>query len=90
MNIADHLRLRQREQIAVVHQVLVRVLEPLPADIRLGHPIGTDRRAHRAIDNGDAALQNVVNRVWTGISHRSFIILSANVLNPAIEALKRE
>jgi hypothetical protein len=54
MNVADHLRLRQREQVAVVQQILGRVLEALPADIRFRHPVGADGGAHRSINDGDA------------------------------------
>ena len=69
MNIADHLRLRQQKQVAVVLQVLLRVLESLPADVRLGHAIGADRRAHRAIDNRDAALENLHQGMFGGLSY---------------------
>ena len=54
VDVADHLRLREREEVAVVEQVLLRVLEALAADVRLLHAVGADGRAHRAVDDGDA------------------------------------
>ena len=69
MNIADHLRLSQREKVAVVQQVLRRVLEALAADVRFRHAIGADGRAHRSIDDGDAALENLFKRMLIGCSH---------------------
>ena len=48
--------LGEREDVAVVQQILLRVLEALAANVRLGHPVGADGRAHRAVDDGDAFL----------------------------------
>src|SRR6202041_2630964 len=55
MDITDHRGLRQREQVAVVEQVLGRVFETIAADIRFRPPVAADGRAHRTIDDGDAA-----------------------------------
>ena len=60
MNIADHLRLGQRKEIAVIEQALGGVLEALATNIRLAHSIGADGSAHRAIDDGDAVLQDLL------------------------------
>ena len=54
VDVADHLRLREREEVAVVQQVLLRICEALAADVRLLHAVGTDRRPHRPVDDGDA------------------------------------
>jgi hypothetical protein len=60
MDVADHPGLRQGEKVAVVFEVLGRVFESLPADIRLGHAIGAYGGAHRSIDDGDAVVENVL------------------------------
>ena len=76
MDVADHLRLRQREEVAVVQQVLRRVLEALPADVRFRHAIGADRRAHRSVDDGDATLEDLFKRMLVGFRHVSPMSLS--------------
>ena len=58
VDVADHLRLREREEVAVVEQVLLRVLEALAADVRFLHAVGADGGAHRAVDDGDAVFQD--------------------------------
>ncbi len=63
MDVADHRRLGQREEIAVVEQILGGVPEAIAADVRLGHPVGANRRAHRAVDDRDAMLKHVLQRV---------------------------
>ena len=63
MDVADHRRLGQREEIAVVQQVLLRVLEALAADVGFGHPVGADGRPHRAVDDGDAVLEDLLERM---------------------------
>ncbi len=57
VDVTDHLRLRQREEVAVVEQILRRVLEALAADVRFLHAVGADGRAHRAVDDDDAVLK---------------------------------
>ncbi len=59
MDIADHLRLSQREEVAIVQQVFCRVLETVASDIRFLHAIGADRRAHRPVNDGDPALEDL-------------------------------
>jgi len=54
VDVADHLGLREREQIAVVEQVLAGVGEALAADVGLGHPVAADGGAHGAVDDDDA------------------------------------
>ena len=54
VDVADHLRLGEREEVAVVQQVLFRVLEALAADVGFLHAVGADGGAHRAVDDGDA------------------------------------
>ena len=63
VDVADHLRLREREEVAVVQQVLLGVGKAAPADVRLLHVVGANRRAHRAVDDGDALLEESLERV---------------------------
>jgi hypothetical protein len=56
MNVANHLRLRQRKKIPIVQEILLGILEPLAADVRFFHPIGADRRAHRPVNDRYAIL----------------------------------
>ena len=63
VDVADHLRLREREEVAVVEQVLLRVLEALAAHVRLCHAVGADGGAHGAVDDGDALLEDLFKRM---------------------------
>ena len=60
MDIANHVRLSQGEQVPVIQQIFRRILETIPADISFLHPVGTDRRAHRSIDDGDPILEDLL------------------------------
>ncbi len=75
MDVADHLRLGEREEVAVVQQVLGGVLEALAADVRFRHAVGADGGAHRAIDDGDAALENLFQRMWMAFGHKCLMVL---------------
>ncbi len=70
MNIADHLRLRKRKQVPVIQQILVRILEPRPTDIRLRHPIRPDRRPHRPVDDRNPLLHHPLQRM---LRHRDLL-----------------
>jgi hypothetical protein len=63
MDIADHLWLGQHKKIAVVQQPLGRVFKSLAAYIRLRHAVGADGRAHRAVDDGNAVFENLLQRM---------------------------
>ena len=78
MNIADHLRLSEREQVSVVQQTLGRVLEAVSANVRFRHAIGTYRRTHRSIDNRDAILEDLLNRMLAGFRHVSMMPLGVS------------
>ena len=69
VDVADHLRLGEREEVAVVEQVLVGVLEALAADVGFGHAVGADGGAHRAVDDGDAVLEDLLERMLAGFRH---------------------
>jgi hypothetical protein len=75
MNVTDHSGLRQGEEIAVVQQVLLRVLEALPANVGFLHAVGTNRRAHRSVDDGDPTFEDVFKRMLMGLSHMSSMVL---------------
>jgi len=53
MDVADHAWLSQREKVTVVQQILLRVLEVFATDVRFGHTVRTNRRAHGTINDGD-------------------------------------
>jgi len=59
VNVADHGRLRQGEEIAIVQQVFCRVLEALTANIALLHSVGAQGGAHGAVDDGNAQRENL-------------------------------
>ena len=93
MNVADHLRLREGEEITVVEQVLGRVLEALPANVGFFHAVGADGRAHRSVDDGDAVLEDLFQRMFPGCVHfysMSFplarCVVASIVVRRAIEA----
>jgi hypothetical protein len=69
MDIADHVRLREREQVSIVQEVLLRVFEAIPTDICFRHPIGTDCRAHRSINDGDSILEDFLKRMLMSFCH---------------------
>src|ERR1700733_1374316 len=69
MDVADHLRLSQGEEVAVVQQVLGRVLETLPANVSFLHAVGADRRAHCSVNDGNSILENLFQRMLVGCSH---------------------
>src|SRR5260370_33684165 len=87
MDVTDHLRLSQGEEITVVQQVLRRVLEALPADVSFCHAVGADRRAHRSIDDGDSTLEDLFKRMLVVFRHVSLMALS--VAMSAISAQSR-
>src|SRR5947209_11200013 len=77
--IADHRRLREREDVSVVQQVLLRILESFSTDVRLGHAVGANGGAHGAIDDGDPLLQGRLEWVFGGSSHSLIRLDSARL-----------
>src|SRR5580658_949895 len=73
MYVADHRRLREREEIAIVQQVLLRVLEALAANIGFFHAVGANGRTHRSVDNGDSALENLLESMLVIRRHGEFL-----------------
>ena len=69
MDVADHGGLGEREQIAVVQEVLGGVLEALSADVGFRHAIGADGGAHGAVDDGDAFVKDRLQRMSVGCAH---------------------
>ena len=60
MDVADHLRLCQGEEVAIIQQIFARISKPLAPDISLCHAVGANGGTHRAIDDGDTLLQDVL------------------------------
>ena len=69
MDVADHLRLGEREEVAVVEQILGGVLEAIAANIGFGHAVGADGGAHGAVDDGDAVFEDGFEWVGSGPVH---------------------
>ena len=72
MDVADHVGLRERIEIAVVLEILLRVREAFAANIGLGQSVGANGRAHRAVDDGDAFAENPF-QLFNVVSHRFFV-----------------
>ncbi len=77
MDVADHLRLCEGEEIAVVEQVLGGVLEAVAADVGLGHAVSANGGAHCTVDDGDSTFQNFLKRVLVGCRHFPLISFHA-------------
>ena len=69
MDVADHRRLGEREEVAVVEEVLGGVLEAVRTDIGLGHAVGADGGAHGAVDDGDSVFEDGFEGVGSGPVH---------------------
>ncbi len=57
MDLADHLRAREHQQVVVALQVLRPVAESLAAVVSLAELVGLDDRAHGAIEHQHALAQ---------------------------------
>jgi len=57
VDLAEHVGPREHQHLVVALQVLVVVLEALAAVVGLGELVALDHRAHRAVEDGDAVLQ---------------------------------
>src|SRR6185437_8266709 len=69
MDIADHLRLCQGEEVTVVQQILCRILEARSANVGFLHAVGSYRRAHRSIDDGDTAFEDLLKGMLVSCHH---------------------
>ncbi len=58
MDVADHFRLGEGEEVAVVQEVFGGVFEAVGTDIGLGHAVGADSGAHGAVDDGDPVFED--------------------------------
>jgi len=54
MDLADHVRPRQDQQVVVALEIVPMIPESLAAEIRFRQPIPLDHRPHRAIEEEDA------------------------------------
>ncbi len=93
MDVADHVRLGEGEEVTVVQQVLGGVFEALAADVGFLHAVGADGRAHRSVDDGDAGFEDLFQRMLLGCLHfysMSFplarCVVASIVVRRAIEA----
>jgi len=57
MDLPDHIRLREAQQIVGTTQLGLPLGETLAAKVRFLQPTGLDHRPHRAIQNQDALAQ---------------------------------
>ncbi len=57
MDLSDHMRARECEQIPRAHERVGMILEALPAVIFFGKAIGLDHRAHAAVEDQHASGQ---------------------------------
>src|ERR1700744_2681017 len=71
MDVTDHLWLSKRKNVTVIQQILRGVFETLPADVSFCHAVSANRRAHRSINDGDSALEDLLKRMLPGYSHLS-------------------
>jgi hypothetical protein len=80
MDVTDHVRLRQGEKVAIVQQVLGRVLEAVPTDVGFLHTVGADGGAHRSIDDGDSIFEDLLQRMLMVVRHFSPVAVSMTTL----------
>ena len=69
MNVAYHLRLREREEVPIVEQTFLGILEAVAADVSFRHAIRADGRTHGTIDYRDAIFEDLLDRMSAGIRH---------------------
>ena len=84
MDVTDHLRLRQGEEVAVIQEIFLRVLEAFSADVRFRHAVGANRRPHRTVDDGDSILEYLLKRMLLDFHHAS-----PKDLSVAVSAMSR-
>jgi hypothetical protein len=70
VDVADHVGPREAEQLVVALHVLVEVLEALTPVLGLAQLEALDHGAHGAIEDGDAVLQDVGQRLGAGVGGR--------------------
>src|SRR5882724_5078522 len=69
MDVADDLRLRQHEQVVVALDVTRPVAETLAAILGFLELVLLDHRAHRTVENQDAAVQAALELLADGVVH---------------------
>ena len=62
MDVLDHLRPSQRQQIVVAFEIARPVGEPLTAVVVFGQTDGLDHRAHRAVQEHDPLVEQSLKR----------------------------
>src|SRR5258706_144592 len=66
VDLADHLRARDGEEVVVAAQVLAEILEALAAELRFREVVALDHRAHGAVEHEDALLEGILERGKSG------------------------
>ena len=72
MNRGDDARLCEHQHVAVALEILAVLGEAFPSEVGFSERVALDHRAHRSIENEDAACQLIVNR--RGCGHGAFDI----------------
>jgi hypothetical protein len=65
MNAADHVRLRQHEDVVVPAQVTWMIGKSPAAKIRFAQPLTLDHRTHRAVQEQEALTGDALDLVKT-------------------------
>ena len=73
MDVADRAGLRERIKVAVVLEILFRILEPLAANLGLAQSVGADSRAHRAVKDDDAFAERALKKfkIWHSVTQNN-------------------
>jgi hypothetical protein len=69
VNLADDLRLRERQQIVVALEIMPEIAKTIAAVVSLVEPVTLNHRAHGAIENQDALSEQRLELVNAGV-HR--------------------
>jgi hypothetical protein len=67
VDVADHVRARQAQQLVVALHVLVKVFEALAPVLRLAELEALDHGAHGAVQDGDALREDGGQRLGAGV-----------------------
>ena len=67
MDVADHLRLGQAEQLIVALDVLVKIFEALAPVLSLGELEALDHGAHGAVEDDKALAQDLGQGLGPGV-----------------------
>mmetsp|Transcript_36612 Transcript_36612/g.84976 ORF Transcript_36612/g.84976 Transcript_36612/m.84976 type:complete len:483 (-) Transcript_36612:1085-2533(-) len=86
VDLADDIGPREQQQLVVALQVLGVVLEALAAVVGLGQLVALDHRAHRAVEHGDALLEQGRQALGAGVGdglHGGAILAARAIASPS-------